>query len=196
MTYYIDLDGTVANTAHREHYLKEQEVPNHMRWANFFNPTHVSKDSVMPRADVLNNLLAGKDPVTFLTSRPESTREASSAWLGSNFSNFNPELHKLLMKPPDTKVPSATWKTDQIAARGDKDFTFMDDDAGNRASMAERFPDARILAPDEGWDHISAELASQVPPTETEPSSDTPIETPSDSPPAEDYSDMDLTGGS
>ena len=77
-----DIDGTVANNEHRQHYLKNQKD-----WKSFFD--EMVND--IPIHDVINKIIEEKNEgkeIVFITGRPESYRNTSMIWLSKYFS-FN-----------------------------------------------------------------------------------------------------------
>ena len=67
-----DIDGTVANNEHRQHYLK-----NKKDWKSFFD--EMVND--IPIHDVINKIIEEKNEgkqIVFITGRPESYRNALS----------------------------------------------------------------------------------------------------------------------
>ena len=79
-----DIDGTVANNEHRQHYLKNQKD-----WKSFFD--EMVND--IPIHDVINKIIEEKNEgkeIVFITGRPESYRNTSMIWLSKYFSfNFS-----------------------------------------------------------------------------------------------------------
>ena len=77
-----DIDGTVANNEHRQHFLK-----NKKDWKGFFD----DMINDIPIHNVINKVIeeknAGKE-IVFITGRPESYRNVSMVWLSKYFS-FN-----------------------------------------------------------------------------------------------------------
>ena len=75
-----DIDGTVANNEHRQHFLK-----NKKDWEGFFD----GMVNDIPIHNVINKIIeeknAGKE-IVFITGRPESYRNASMVWLSKYFS--------------------------------------------------------------------------------------------------------------
>ena len=95
LMFLIDLDGTLADNSHREHYLKQDPAD----WDAFFSDPEVMKDVPIPEA--LAHFKDGQfihGEAMFLTSRAESSRGVSRAWLIENGFSGDPST-PLIMKP-------------------------------------------------------------------------------------------------
>ena len=87
-----DIDGTIANNDHRQHYLQRKKD-----WDGFFSEL-INDKPIFP---IINKVIeehdAGKD-IIFLTGRPERYRYSTTLWLKEYF-NF--ELKILMRKDND-----------------------------------------------------------------------------------------------
>ena len=82
MYVVIDIDGTLANSAHRDHFLEKKPKD----WEGFLKPELVAKDTVVPGAKRgLEQLRQVKSDLIFLTGRNELLRDTTSIWLSQNF---------------------------------------------------------------------------------------------------------------
>ncbi|WP_055702760.1 LNS2 domain-containing protein [Streptomyces silaceus] len=71
----FDLDGTLADTAHRQRFLEEEPRD----WDGFF--AAAPQDPPLARGVALALESAGECEVVYLTGRPERCREDTEAWL-------------------------------------------------------------------------------------------------------------------
>ena len=158
-TFFVDIDGTIADTESRSRVLTDHRYNNGQRWAQFFQPKAMEKDPILPQSRVLDRLLGGNYDVTFVTARPEKVRQSTVGWLQKHFPHFNAEQHAVVMKPNDSAKSSATWKAVTIAGLGGEDnFVFIDNDKTNRSAVRRSFPFATVLDPESGWDLIGGQL--------------------------------------
>ncbi len=160
--YVVDIDMTLANNQDRAEVLKRQDIPQSQRWGMFFEPGGVQKDLLIPESLVLNKLMEGGHDITFMTGRPERTREATMNWLSKHFPNYSPEAHPIYMKEDGNFGATSGWKAKKLKElfTPEDDFTFIDDDDNNRNIVGEAFPTATVLHPDGGWKQISDGLAT------------------------------------
>ncbi len=87
-----DIDGTIANNDHRQHYLKGKKD-----WDGFFS--ELSKDiPIYPVINLVNDEHQKGNKIVFLTGRPEKYRYSTTLWL-KDFFNF--EIILLMRKNND-----------------------------------------------------------------------------------------------
>ena len=88
-----DIDGTVANNDHRQHYLQGNKD-----WEGFFSD--LSNDvPIYPVINLVNEESIKGKKIIFLTGRPERYREPTQKWLERYF-NFSLQI---LMRPNENK---------------------------------------------------------------------------------------------
>lgn len=75
MRLAFDIDGTIANTAHRQKYAEARD------WDTFHSLAHL--DAPLPTLQVLQSLGAFHS-VEIWTARPDTYREKTMAWLDAN----------------------------------------------------------------------------------------------------------------
>lgn len=102
--FLLDVDGTVANNAHRQHHLDKKPKD----WKGFFS--ELSKDT--PKVMVLGvaQMMAttmGLHPVV-LTGRAEEHREETAQWLIKHAPWLGPS--PLFMRADDDKRPDTEYK--------------------------------------------------------------------------------------
>ncbi|MFD0021249.1 hypothetical protein [Streptomyces sp. NPDC058382] len=116
----FDLDGTLADTAHRRHFLEGARRD----WAGFFNAA--ADDPPLAEGVRLALSSAQECEVTYLTGRPERCREATSAWLARH---GLPE-GRLHMRRNDDRRPARRTKLEllQRLARQREVRMLVDDD--------------------------------------------------------------------
>lgn len=73
----LDIDGVLADVRHRLPYVQSRPKD----WDAFFGA--ISADPVLPDGVALAQSLAADHHVVYVTGRPEHTRSATTAWLGS-----------------------------------------------------------------------------------------------------------------
>lgn len=87
----FDIDGTLANTSHRLHFLTQEKKD----WDGFYAECKNDK----PISEMVNllNLILTECPVVFVTGRPEKCREDTLEWLEHNtdvsFTDYKVELY-------------------------------------------------------------------------------------------------------
>ena len=96
-----DIDGTVANNDHRQHFLEGKKD-----WDGFFSEL-INDDPIYPIINKVNDeYLAGKE-IIFLTGRPERYKYSTLLWLKEYFS-FEPLL--LMREDNDLRTKVDTKK--------------------------------------------------------------------------------------
>jgi hypothetical protein len=109
---FIDIDGVLADSRHRAHYLREGNR------AAYEDPENIAKDDRITAGFYMLMGLSGGYHISFITSRRESTREATRLWLGSGIPLFHiPIVFDLYMRPDEDKRSSAEYKADVVASR-------------------------------------------------------------------------------
>lgn len=160
----IDLDGVVANVDARfaqaeeikqtfleqagidRHLVSERENATNVYWRAVFNPEYVPMDTLIDGVkealyDLERNDMGGPYEVIFLTSRPESMREATEQWLveqGIRY-QFNENRYRrrdLIMKAPAFQyTKTAVWKAGMVqtleALYGAPDLLIVEDEDAN-----------------------------------------------------------------
>lgn len=131
----VDLDGVVANNAER--FARATKPDSTINWKIAFTPELVALDTLIPGADkaVKNLEKHGYIPI-FLTSRPESMREATQTWLDQH----DLDGYELAMKPANMQfVKTFKWKADEVARMASlpvvESALFIDDEANNVAAV-------------------------------------------------------------
>lgn len=148
MYVILDIDRTVADNAHREHFLKE--TPKN--WDAFFAPEHVIKDGVLPEVTrVIQRLVDLKHTVVFLTGRTEDLRDVTTRWLLEKMAISVPDEH-LIMRPKGNMLSAGEFKREhlqvfrQTLERREENFLIIEDDA--RAAEALQDIGIVLKAPD------------------------------------------------
>ena len=120
----VDIDGVLADAAHRQHYLD----PPWRDWDGFF--AECGGDGVFEENKALLELLALELTIVLLTSRPTWIQKATLDWL---------HLHKirydlLIMRPLGDFQPSPGFKreeTETLRRQGYIPMLAIDDDMRN-----------------------------------------------------------------
>ena len=79
-TVICDIDGTIANNDHRQHFLEGKKD-----WDGFFSSLSEDKP-IFEIINEINNLNFKGHKITFLTGRPEKYRGETKKWLNLFFS--------------------------------------------------------------------------------------------------------------
>ena len=92
MNYVFDIDGTLADCSHRLHFIKPPAGTIHFNlkdvdWKPDWDSFHNSCDQdepIKPVLKLLHDLLPCVDNITFLTGRPEQSRDKTIEWFAEN----------------------------------------------------------------------------------------------------------------
>ncbi|MEJ7764215.1 MAG: HAD family acid phosphatase [Acidimicrobiales bacterium] len=118
----VDIDGVLADGAHRQHLVKAK------RWREFFDAANA--DLPIAETAVLLRLLDPDLVVVLLTGRPIRTREATVTWLADHGYRWD-----LLVMKEDGDMRKATWaKREAVNALREAGYTpvlALDDEPGN-----------------------------------------------------------------
>jgi len=166
----VDLDGIVCDNTKRfekaeeakqafindllAHFGKvdsasEKDATN-LYWQTVFNPELVSLDTLIEGVPEALDRLYGEYGVIFLTSRPESMRAATEAWLEEHdIEVAHPQFGDfLVMKQPaftDAHTYTKVWKVGMVQMLHklfDADeVVFVDDEPANRQAVLDAYPD-------------------------------------------------------
>lgn len=131
MILVLDIDGTLADATHREHFAEEGD------WDSFFDPELVSKDTPIKNAlDVFDNVIEMVDEIYFLTGRPEKLRKTTEDWLEEHF-GIKPSKDMLIMKKDGDERKSVVTKKEVIEDLFNEEdqLVFIDDEEGNIKMM-------------------------------------------------------------
>ena len=80
MDIAFDIDGTLANAAHRIHFINDPDKVKD--WENFLSDEQVAQDTPIEQTwDVMDALLSSGHRVLFITGRKESQRTLTHEWL-------------------------------------------------------------------------------------------------------------------
>ena len=146
----LDLDGTVADAQHREHYADEDD------YDSFFDPDLVYQDEPIAKAQKsLPKILPKFDRLVFLTGRPSRLKNVTQEWLSEHF-NLDTGDYKLYMRENEDVRPSKIVKKELIEEflSPDDEAVFIDDETEN-LSMMGTFGIA--LGVPEAWDVLIEE---------------------------------------
>ncbi len=125
----VDVDGTLANAAHRLHFI-EQAEPN---WAAFMEPELVAKDTPQPHArEGLNYLRANGYQLVFLTGRNQRHRHITEAWL-NQYMDRQILDEPVYMRGDKENTHASVFKESQVLLfknhyYQEKKFLFFEDD--------------------------------------------------------------------
>jgi len=105
--YIFDIDGTVANLAHRLHYINPPTDTSHTRyngfepnWEKFF--TDVAwDDPILPTIQTLE-IIQENAEIRFFTGRDETTREDTLWWIDTFIDLIEPP-HIIMREHDDTR---------------------------------------------------------------------------------------------
>ncbi|MEV7416568.1 hypothetical protein [Streptomyces sp. NPDC089919] len=142
----FDLDGTLADTAHRQHFLERRPRD----WQGFF--AAAPQDPPLARGAALARESAEDCEVVYLTGRPERCRRDTLDWLAAQ---GLPE-GRLWMRGDQDRRPARATKLETLRrlARGREVRMLVDDD--ELVCQAARAAGFRVLTAD--WATPSEEL--------------------------------------
>jgi phosphoglycolate phosphatase-like HAD superfamily hydrolase len=122
-TVVVDVDGVVADAAHRQHLLHPPA-----RWGQFFDAA--GEDGLFAEVSVLLDLLEEDLVVVLLTARPTTIRAVTVAWLEQHAVRHD----LLVMRDQDDFRPARQVKREALAALRAVGFDLclaIDDDPRN-----------------------------------------------------------------
>lgn len=136
----IDLDGVIADSTER--FKRAKRNDGSTDWAIAFTPELVMFDTLIDGTkQALNGFADAGDLVILLTSRPESMRDATEAWLAERDLRYR----QLAMKTKIHQyVKTVKWKADEVqrlikltelSGLTVDHVIFIDDEPGNRATV-------------------------------------------------------------
>jgi len=102
----IDLDGTLCNSAHREHFAKNKD------WEEFHSLLHEDRVNEDVRQAMESFSFFGMKLI-ILTGRPEKYRKATNDWLDKN--NLSNYVTAILMRSNDDYRSDGDMKADWLA---------------------------------------------------------------------------------
>jgi len=105
----FDLDGVIADAAHRQHFL-EAPRSRDKDWKGFFHAC--TDDVVIPEGKALAEAMRVDVTVVVLTARIHETRAKTVDWLVQNEIRYD----WLIMRGPRSGLPSSQWKRTELVA--------------------------------------------------------------------------------
>lgn len=127
MLVVMDIDGTVADTTHRQAFVDDPDKYN--------SPDLVIKDAVVPGASAaLSEFTRLGYTVVFVTSRAEALRDVTGRWLLENL-GVSVDDRKLVMRTGGNLLTPAEYKHEAAVSihmeiDRNRGCLFIDDDAG------------------------------------------------------------------
>jgi len=101
-----DIDGTIADTTHRLHYVNQADGKKD--WKGFFS--EMDKDPVIESTRrLLVEYYNQMKTIIFVSARPDTYRDVTLKWLGDNFLSFG---YTLIMRQAHDKRPDTDVKRD------------------------------------------------------------------------------------
>ena len=154
MIAFIDIDGTLANNDHRQHFIEKAK----RLWDYFYAPENLVKDTPIPEAvAALPKLLKESGQFVFLTGRPEYTRMATAEWLMRHFNiptvdpeawgkeHYRPSTYPLYMRKNKDWRKASIYKgarvdkiLSTVAPTPKEEIIFFDDDLRNEEMYRQR----------------------------------------------------------
>ncbi len=122
MIAVVDIDGVLADPAHRTHHLSKRPKD----WDAFF--AEVGGDGLLEHGRALLHDLADEHDVVLLSGRPESARRDTELWLDRH----GIAVSRLVLRADADHRPAPVMKGDLIRGIGGPDevVIVVDDDAG------------------------------------------------------------------
>jgi hypothetical protein len=138
----IDIDGVIANSDARFALARQggdgqKGAAGSVNWSVAFEPANVVLDTLIQGADqAVQRLERLGYAIIFLTSRPESMRQATEAWLTQR----EMDGYEVIMKPVSAlRVKTVKWKADEVARIASlyivDEIIFVDDEEANRQAV-------------------------------------------------------------
>ena len=134
MILILDIDGTINNLQHREHFITQPQPD----WDAFLDPRNVALDSPLPEAqEALPALLMHSSSLIFVTGRRASLEIVTVAWLREHYRLLPDEDYKLFMRPVDSVITASAYKKEALKRVFNEvvfhydtrpDLVFIDDD--------------------------------------------------------------------
>lgn len=127
MIAVFDIDGVLADPAHRQHHVATRPKD----WEAFF--AEVGGDAVLEAGRMRLQELAVDHEVVLLSGRPESTRSETEAWLARH----GIEVSRLVLRRDSDHRPAAQVKAELIARIGGPEVVavVVDDDESVTARL-------------------------------------------------------------
>lgn len=129
---FIDIDGVIANNDAR---FEQATTNGKIDWKIAFDSDLIKLDTLIDGADECLQHLQKTFRIVLFSSRPESLREATNAWLKEHGQYGIPHSHLVLKPPAAQYTKTVTWKAltlDTLAMFLDAEFAiFVDDEAAN-----------------------------------------------------------------
>lgn len=112
--YIFDIDGTLANPAHRLHHIENKPSD----WPAFY--AACDGDAPIPHMIDLAYHLAAETGILFVTGRTDDVREKTLAWLRRQFGNWIGSEDLFMRKAGDYRADTVVKSEllDQIIAAG------------------------------------------------------------------------------
>ena len=111
----LDLDGVIADAAHRQSFL-HQEEPD---WSGFY--AGVAGDGVIAAGRALAASLAADLPVLILTGRIDEVADCTRTWLDDNGIRWDMLICRPSAEDDDSR-PAVDYKRDEISRLRDRGF--------------------------------------------------------------------------
>ena len=130
MIAVFDIDGVLADPAHRQHHVASRPKD----WASFFSA--VGGDEVLEAGRARLRELSADHVVVLLSGRPESTRADTEAWLARH----GIAVDRLVLRRDDDHRPAAQVKAELIVGIGSPSevAVVVDDDETVTARLVAR----------------------------------------------------------
>jgi len=150
MLLVLDIDGTLANTSKRDHFIDKPE-PSPEDWESFNAIENVVQDDPFLEAQfALPDLLEEIDEIIILSGRPEYTRDITIDWLEEhyNLGLSNPKVVDVVLRPGRDFRKARKFKEGIIfdvilPEYGNEEIIFVDDDLDN-IEMMSKFGEAWV----------------------------------------------------
>ena len=83
-TFIFDIDGTIADTSHRQHYMREKRK----NWKAFYDEM-VNDPPVVPTVRILESLKQAGYKIVLVSGRPNNYRLTTEQWLKANYIQYD-----------------------------------------------------------------------------------------------------------
>lgn len=150
----VDMDGTIAEVAHRLHHI---QGPGKKNWKRFFEG--MDRDEPIEKVIALVRELAKQSEIVILTGRPDGYEERSIAWLKKHDVPFS----RILMRRAGDHRPDYIAKEDLLKQLPIERVALAIDDRGPVCEMFRRHG-IKVLELTSDWENqVVNELYQQNP---------------------------------
>jgi hypothetical protein len=141
MIVVFDIDGTIADLSHREHFIEEKGKED---WDSFFSEAQLLEDKpIKSSVDGFNAFVELSDKSFIISARPKRTLDVTEEWLLGNGFNIDNVFGNIILRPDNLQVRSHEFKEtvfkEFILNKNIDDFFIFIDDQENNLEMFSKY---------------------------------------------------------